>query len=115
MNVSPRLLFALAGLAFAALVLWPGSAERAVAQARAVVGKDKVVMFSTRHCGYCERLRRDLRQAGIPWTERDIEASTANYNAWRALGGRGVPLTLVGETVVNGYNPGRILELARRP
>lgn len=115
MNVSPRLLFAIAGLAFAAMVLWPGSGDRAVAQARGLVGNDRVVMFSTRHCGYCERLRGDLRRAGIEWTERDVESSTVNHNAWRALGGRGVPLTLVDDTVVSGYNPGRIIELARRP
>ncbi len=114
MTVSPRLLFATAGLLFALAVLWPGRGGGAIAEARGLVGQDRVIMFSTRQCGYCERLRGDLQRAGIAWVERDVEASIANQRAWRALGGRGVPLTLVDDTVVNGYNPARIVELSRR-
>ena len=30
-------------------------------------------MYSTKWCGYCQRLKRDLRDAGIEFAEVDIE------------------------------------------
>jgi len=32
-----------------------------------------VTMFSTRWCGHCIRLKRALEEAGIPFTEIDID------------------------------------------
>lgn len=115
MPVSPRLLFLIAGTLFLALLLWPGRDSAAVAEARALVGDEPVLMFSASWCGYCKRLRADLERAGIPFTELDIEASTRNNRAWRLLGGRAVPFTLVGERAVSGYAPQRILDLAATP
>lgn len=33
----------------------------------------QVTMYSTTWCGYCRRLKMQLDQAGIPYTEIDIE------------------------------------------
>ena len=96
-----------------AVIFWPVGSGSAVDQARDLVGHDRVVMFSASWCGYCDRLRSDLERAGVPFAERDIEASSANHNAWRSLGGRGVPLTLVGDEVIRGYAPARVLAIAR--
>jgi mycoredoxin len=113
MQITPRLLFTIAGVAFAMIVLWPGSKRDAVAEARVVVGSDRVVLFSAEWCGYCDRLRSDLTSAGIAFSELDIEASSLTHGAWETLGGRGVPVTLVGDDIVHGYMPKQILELAR--
>ncbi|MCK9489236.1 MAG: glutaredoxin family protein [Xanthomonadales bacterium] len=115
MSVSPRQLFLVAGILFLAVLLWPGRDSSAVAQARALVGDDQVLMFSATWCGYCKRLRADLTRAGIDFTELDIEVSTVNNRAWRLLGGRAVPFTLVGERVVSGYAPDRIRQMAAAP
>ena len=32
-----------------------------------------ITMFSTTWCGYCHRLKTQLKSAGIGWTEIDIE------------------------------------------
>lgn len=113
MQISPRLLFAIAGVLFAGIVLWPGARASGVPEARRLVGDDRVILFSAEWCGYCDRLRKDLKQAKVAFTERDIEQSIDSNNAWRTLGGRGVPLTLVGSDVVQGYAPDRVLELVR--
>lgn len=115
MTLSPRLLFLVAGILCLAVLAWPGRGDSAVTRARALVGDDPVLMFSASWCGYCQRLRTDLTRARIAFTELDIEASTANNRAWRLLGGRAVPFTLVGERVVSGYAPQRIRELAAPP
>lgn len=113
MSITPRLLFTIAGVAFALIVLWPGASRDAVADARDRVGQDHVILFSAEWCGYCDRLRADLVRAKVDFSERDIEQSTSTHDAWRTLGGRGVPLTLVGDDVVHGYDPARVLDLAR--
>jgi glutaredoxin len=112
MPISPRLLFTIAGVLFALIVLWPGSKADAVTQARLLVGQDRVVLLTAEWCGYCDRLRSDLKRAQVPFAEHDVERSSSGSGAWQALQGRGVPMTLVGNAVVSGYDPKRIIELA---
>jgi mycoredoxin len=35
---------------------------------------DRPTMFTTTWCGYCARLKGQLKRAGIEWTEVDIES-----------------------------------------
>jgi mycoredoxin len=35
---------------------------------------DRPTMFTTTWCGYCARLKGQLKRAGVEWTEVDIEA-----------------------------------------
>ncbi len=113
MTLSPRYLFLIAGAAFALLVFWPGTRDGgAVAQVRDLIGSSHVVLFSAEWCGYCDRLRDELNRTATPFAEFDIEQSGPGHRAWSQLGGRGVPLTLVGDEVVAGYQPGRIPALA---
>ena len=39
----------------------------------AAVDLDMVTMYSTKWCGYCRRLKRQLDQAGLAYREVDIE------------------------------------------
>ena len=49
-----------------------------------------IYLYSTQWCGYCAAARSFMDQRGIRYTERDIEKSTAAYDDYRRLGGRGV-------------------------
>jgi glutaredoxin len=64
--------------------------------------RDRVIVFSTRWCPVCERLRQCLRRHRVPFEERDIELSWRAAAEWSALDGGGVPLTLVGQRVALG-------------
>lgn len=70
--------------------------------------KDDVSLYSAPWCGYCAKTRRFFRAADIPFTEYDIESSTAYYEEFENLGGRGVPLVKVGSILIEGYEPGLI-------
>ena len=69
-----------------------------------------VVMYTTSWCPYCAKARRYLNAANIPFTEHDIEKSEEAYKEYQRLSDRGVPVLAIGDTVVQGYDPGRIRE-----
>ena len=66
---------------------------------------DQVVLFSTSWCGYCRKARRYLNDNAIAHVEYDIEKSSEGKRRFTALGGRGVPLILVGNQEIRGWNP----------
>jgi mycoredoxin len=62
----------------------------------------RIIMYSTSWCPVCERLRQCLRRHQVPFEERDVERSSRAGAEWWALGGSGVPVTLIGQQVVYG-------------
>ena len=74
----------------------------------------RVVMYSTRWCGYCKQARAYFRKAGIRFTEHDIEHSSSARLAYDRLGGRGVPLILVGDQRMSGFSVARFKRLYNR-
>ncbi len=71
----------------------------------------KVVMYSTEWCGYCKQAARHFRQNNIAFVEHDIEKSSNAANDFKKLGGRGVPLILVGKKKMSGFNASRFNRL----
>jgi glutaredoxin len=67
--------------------------------------KGHVVLYSTRWCPACERLRQCLRRHGVAFDERDVERSPRARSEWSVLDGYGVPLTLVGQRIAYGLRP----------
>lgn len=69
---------------------------------------DRLVMYSTQWCGYCKKARRYFRAEGIPFTEKDIEASQQARAEYQKLGGTGgVPLIVQGRRTMQGFNARR--------
>lgn len=66
---------------------------------------EEVVLFSTSWCGYCRKAREYLNSNGIAHVEYDIEKSSEGKRQFAELGGRGVPLILVGNQEIRGWNP----------
>lgn len=65
----------------------------------------EVVLFATKWCGYCAKTRAFFDKHGIPYTEHDIEDSPEAARQMLALGGFGVPVVVVGDKVIRGYQP----------
>jgi glutaredoxin len=78
---------------------------------RATIGDAPVVMLSASWCGYCKKLRADLRQWDVAFSEFDVEDDGAGTRAYSLLRGHGVPILLVGEHRLSGYAPARAREL----
>lgn len=68
----------------------------------------KVVMYTTPSCGYCHRAKAYFSERGIPFTEVDVTASSQGRRDFERLRGRGVPLILIGDQRLVGFNPSAI-------
>lgn len=68
-------------------------------------GQGEVVLYATQWCGYCAKTRTLLAEEGVAYREVDIERSASGQAAFKALGGRGVPLLDVRGEIIHGYEP----------
>lgn len=66
-------------------------------------GDKRIVMLAADWCGYCEKLRKDFELANVRYSLIDIDTE-AGQRAMEAVGARGVPVTIVGQDIVYGYN-----------
>ena len=64
----------------------------------------KVVIYTTTWCPYCEALRGTLNSYQIPFTEYDTESSLHGFIGFFALGGTGVPIAVIGNQILYGYD-----------
>ncbi len=111
MNLSPLKLLAISAAVLLGGLVWQKNREIARADPRQHTGQNGIVMLGAEWCGYCQRLKAGLEAAQVPYTELDVEDGGAGQDAFAALGGRGVPVTVIGQEVVHGYNTVRLGEL----
>ncbi|RRN56510.1 glutaredoxin family protein [Pseudoxanthomonas sp. SGNA-20] len=71
---------------------------------RRLTGEAGIVMLAADWCGYCRRQRSEFERAGVPYRVLDVDREEGGL-AMRALGASGVPVTVVGQAVVHGYDP----------
>lgn len=64
----------------------------------------RVTMYATSWCGYCRKARNYFRQNGISYIEYDIEKDERAKRMYDLLGGKGVPVILVGKKRMNGFS-----------
>ena len=96
-----------AGLALLLVMLSACTNKIDLADVRAAIGDAPVVLLSTSTCGYCKKLRADLADWGVEYVDVDVESDRNGQRAYELVNGRGVPILLVGDTVVHGYSPDR--------
>lgn len=65
---------------------------------------EKVIMYSTSWCGYCKKAKKYFQANNIPFSERDIETSKKAKSEYDKLGGKAVPVILVGKKKLQGFN-----------
>jgi glutaredoxin len=107
----PRFIHFVIALLLALLIMERGAAWLYTPKA----GSRDIILYTTTWCPYCESLRAYLQAYNIPFKERDVEKSMAGAAGWFVLGhGRGVPLSVIGEQVVYGYDMDRINAALRK-
>lgn len=64
----------------------------------------KITLYSTDWCSYCASLRMYFETHNVKYTEYDVENSAAGIFGLWAFRARGVPIVVVGNEVIYGYN-----------
>jgi mycoredoxin len=108
----PVLALVLALLAAGAGLVWLKQ-ENQRHDPRRYTGDKAIVVLVAEWCGYCKRLRSALTAANVPHTILDIEDKGEGENAYFAISRGGVPVTVIGQEVVHGYNTQRLDTLLR--
>jgi glutaredoxin-like YruB-family protein len=63
-----------------------------------------VEIYVTSWCGYCKQALSYMTSRGIPYTAYDIEKDSAANQRHKELGGRGVPLIIIGSNKMSGFS-----------
>ena len=92
-------------VAFAVVANWPTIQNVLAGGVEYDPAQGPVVLYSTQSCGYCRSTRAFLRRNDIPFSERDVERSAEAAREHRELGAWGVPVVVVGDTVIEGHRP----------
>lgn len=68
----------------------------------------RITLYTTPGCSHCRQLKHWLQQHHVPFREMDVQRSSRALREFQRHGGRGVPLLLVGETRITGFEPKRL-------
>ena len=67
----------------------------------------KIIMYSTIWCGVCKKAKKYFEKNRIAYVEYDVEKSEKGKRDFKKLGGKGVPVILVGDKRLNGFSKER--------
>lgn len=73
----------------------------------------RIRLYTAPNCGHCRQLKAHLQRLNIPFLELDVVRNRRAQNDFARLGARGVPVLLVGESRLDGYDPKRLDKLLR--
>ena len=107
MNVRNLLLLLLLGGAlWSGFSWWQGQGREKVMHPddpRLLAGDKGIIMLAAEWCGYCRKQQKDFEMAGVRYRVLDVDTDEGGRAA-DALGTRGVPVTVVGQQVIHGYD-----------
>ena len=64
----------------------------------------EVVVYTETGCGWCVKTIAFFQDNDIEFTEYNVRESDDFHDRFKALGGRGVPLVIIGDNQIGGYN-----------
>lgn len=74
----------------------------------------RITLYSTRQCPYCRQARLFLKQKGVRFQEFDIQQNIRAQRTLAKMGARAVPVIMVGDTRVDGFDKQRLEHLLER-
>ena len=66
--------------------------------------KTKIIFYSTSQCPYCAMTRKFFNEKKIIFSDFDIEKSEKAKREFNQLGGTSVPLIIIGNRRIDGFN-----------
>lgn len=86
---------------------------RRVEDSPVAAAEKTVVVYSAVGCGYCDKYKKLLDEKKIPYEEYDIKKSDKGKQDFKELRGVGVPIVVVGDKMLQGYDEKALLALLK--
>lgn len=83
-------------------------AEFVQANQSASKGREVVNLYTATWCGYCNRLKKALDVSGVPYVDHDVETSNEGKTFFESKKFVGIPVTVVGSEIIEGYDEDRL-------
>jgi len=74
----------------------------------------RITLYSTRNCPYCKQAKQYLQGKGVCFQEFDIQHSVRAQRMLAKMGARAVPVIMIGDTRVDGFDRKRLDRLLKR-
>jgi glutaredoxin len=88
-----------------------GERSKLMAAAAPPASSKRVVMYTTKTCPACAAAKAYFARKRIDYEERDVETSAEARQEFQRMGGRGVPLIIVGGERMEGFSQVRLDQL----
>lgn len=69
--------------------------------------KNKVVMYTAAWCGICKKAKKYFQENSIDYVAYDVDKSRTGKRDYKLLKARSVPIIIIGDKRMNGFNPAR--------
>ena len=73
----------------------------------------RITLYTTPACPQCRQAKHYLQRMGLRFQEFDIHNSSRAKKAFARLGARGVPVIIVGEARIDGFDRKRLDSLLK--
>jgi len=74
----------------------------------------RITLYLTLNCPHCREARRYLQQKGLRFQEFDVNRNLRAQRALAQMGTRSVPVIMIGDERIDGFDRGRLDEVLRR-
>jgi mycoredoxin len=75
------------------------------------ISKQKVVLYSTKWCGYCAKTREFFAKNHIPYEDIDVELTENGRSDYAKFGANGVPIVVINQNqLILGYDIAQIAD-----
>lgn len=74
----------------------------------------RITLYSTRNCPYCRQAKQYLQRKGVRFQEFDIQRNICAQRTLARMGARAVPVIMIGDTRVDGFDQKRLDGLLKR-
>lgn len=64
----------------------------------------EITIYTQENCIFCTQIKAFFQQKNISYQEKDISKESEHLCEFLALGGNGVPLTIIGDKKYTGFN-----------
>jgi glutaredoxin len=71
----------------------------------------KVVIYTTQNCPHCKHAKHWLKKNRIPFLDFNVGKPGKIQKQFFQMGGRSVPLIVIGDQTLSGFNPGQLKKL----